>query len=100
MHFNDNSLKSFFEKLYGMPYDDNIAHKHKGITCEDFARRLLLTLPERYRDVMIMRLGLNDQKPMILREIAKCINRTTERVRQIESKALRLMRKASAYGTF
>lgn len=49
-------------------------------------------LKEREKEVLMLRFGFNDEKPMTLEEIGKKYNITRERVRQIEAKALKKIR--------
>src|SRR3989344_5593628 len=61
-------------------------------------KRLLTTLPERARDVIMSRYGLGDTaKKMTLEAIGKKYGVTRERVRQIENYALMSIRKSAAY---
>lgn len=53
------------------------------------------TLDERERKIIILRYGLVDDKRMTLEEVGKIVKLTKERVRQIESKALRNLRHPS-----
>jgi RNA polymerase primary sigma factor len=55
-------------------------------------RSSLETLSDRERAVLEMRYGLNDGEPRTLEEVGQTFNVTRERVRQIESKALRKLR--------
>ena len=50
-------------------------------------------LPERERKVLEMRYGIKDDEPMTLREIGEELELSRERVRQIEARALRRLRK-------
>ena len=64
----------------------------------DLRKRLeeiLGTLDDRSKDVIIKRFGLNGQEPMTLEEIGEIYDVTRERIRQIESKALRKLRHPS-----
>lgn len=56
---------------------------------------ILNILDGRSKDVIIKRFGLNGQEPMTLEEIGEIYNLTRERIRQIESKALRKLRHPS-----
>ena len=56
---------------------------------------ILGTLTEREADVLRMRFGLVDGKPHTLEEVGKQFDVTRERIRQIESKALRKLRHPS-----
>lgn len=55
-------------------------------------QKSLHILNERERDVIIRRFGLNEQAPMTLEDIGKIYGITRERVRQIESKAMRKLK--------
>jgi RNA polymerase primary sigma factor len=55
---------------------------------EQALRHALAELPEREREVVTMRYGLDGGEPTPLREIGRRLGITPERVRQIESKAL------------
>ncbi|MCO5554759.1 hypothetical protein L7F22_008293 [Adiantum nelumboides] len=55
-------------------------------------KKVLKTLSEREKAVMILRYGLEDGKMRTLEEIGKCFNVTRERVRQIEVKAMRKLK--------
>ena len=61
-------------------------------------KRLLSSLPDRARDVLIHRYGLGkDDKRMTLDAIGKLYGITRERVRQIENYALGMVRKSDEY---
>jgi RNA polymerase primary sigma factor len=49
----------------------------------------LRSLPERHRDVVVLRYGLDDAEPKTLEEIGRRLGLTRERVRQIEVEALK-----------
>jgi RNA polymerase primary sigma factor len=56
---------------------------------QDALRRAVAGLPERERDVLKLRFGLNgDSTPKSLEQIGKSLGLTRERVRQIETRAL------------
>lgn len=50
---------------------------------------MLRGLPEREEKILRMRFGLDDGRPKTLEEVGRACNVTRERIRQIESKALR-----------
>jgi RNA polymerase primary sigma factor len=50
---------------------------------------ILSTLPPREQEVLKMRFGLEDGYSLTLEEVGLCFDVTRERIRQIESKALR-----------
>ena len=54
--------------------------------------KVLSTLTERERRVLILRFGLDNGTPKTLEEVGKEFNVTRERIRQIEAKALRKIR--------
>ncbi len=56
---------------------------------------VLSTLPERERDVILMRYGLTDGLSHTLEEVAAYFEVTRERIRQIEQKGLKKLRHAS-----
>ncbi len=62
------------------------------------SKRLLAVLPERARDVITKRFGLNNENKMTLEAIGGIYGITRERVRQIENFALNSIRKSDAYG--
>ena len=53
---------------------------------------ILATLSDREKEVMVMRFGLEDDNPKTLEEIGQHFGVTRERIRQIETKALRKLR--------
>ena len=55
-------------------------------------RHALDGLPEREREVLELRFGLTDGKDHTLEEVSRYYDLTRERVRQIEAKALRILR--------
>ena len=59
---------------------------------------MLASLGEREREVLFLRYGLDRGAPRTLEELAHRFNVTRERIRQIESKALAKLRRASTEG--
>jgi len=57
--------------------------------------KLLSELSDRERRVLLLRFGLEDDRPRTLEEVGKEFNVTRERIRQIEAKALRKLRQPS-----
>jgi RNA polymerase primary sigma factor len=57
--------------------------------------RVLSELSDRERRVLLLRFGLEDDRPRTLEEVGKEFNVTRERIRQIEAKALRKLRHPS-----
>ena len=77
----------------------------EGISPEDYAtqsllksdlRKLLLTLSEQQREVIVMRFGLNTGSKMTLNQIGNRMEISRERVRQVERSALRKLRQRGA----
>lgn len=56
---------------------------------------VLDTLSEREKKVLLLRFGVEDDRPRTLEEVGKEFNVTRERIRQIEAKALRKLRHPS-----
>ena len=52
-------------------------------------RHALEALPERERQVIVMRYGLNGGRPRTLEEVGRAFNVTRERIRQIENHTLK-----------
>jgi RNA polymerase nonessential primary-like sigma factor len=75
----------------------------EGSTPEDYVNRLwqrelldtiLAELPERQRQVLVLRYGLNDaEQGLTLRQISQHMDLSHERIRQLESKALGTLRR-------
>ena len=58
---------------------------------ESVLRGFLETLTPRENQVIKLRFGIDREKPLLLREIGELYNVGPERIRQIETKALRKM---------
>jgi RNA polymerase primary sigma factor len=52
-------------------------------------KRVLMTLPEREREVLELRYGLNGNRPLTLEEVGQAFGVTRERIRQIENNTLK-----------
>lgn len=55
--------------------------------------QILPILPERYQHILTLRFGLNGEPPQTLDTVGKSMNLTRERVRQIEMKSLKKLRR-------
>ncbi|MBU5292880.1 RNA polymerase sigma factor RpoD/SigA [Anaerosalibacter bizertensis] len=62
---------------------------------EENLDKILSTLSPREKEILELRFGLKDNKPNTLQEIGDKYNLTRERIRQIESKALKKIRKTN-----
>lgn len=75
---------------------DNIMKSTEALVDDIMLRieidKVLNTLTERERKVLILRFGLDDGTPKTLEDVGKLFNVTRERIRQIEAKALRKIR--------
>jgi RNA polymerase primary sigma factor len=90
---NDESLVDSLEnKKQSSPVAECIIH-------DEIARlsRLLDDLQERDARILRMRYGIGGQEPMTLQEIGDRVNLSRERVRQIESKALKNLNQMFSY---
>lgn len=63
-----------------------------GTFIREDIEKSLHVLNERERDVIIKRFGLDGEKPMTLEDIGKIYGITRERIRQIESRAMRKLK--------
>ena len=81
---NEGALGDLFASEQGMPEEEI------GVSLEqDVLRRAVSQLPDREREVVKLRYGLNgDRDPVSLEAIGRQLGLTRERVRQIEANAL------------
>ena len=84
----EKSIVSFIEDEYSNPERSHI----QSLINQDLAQVLLQKLPSREREILELRLGLENGEEKTLKEIGKVLNVTRERVRQIESEALSRLR--------
>ena len=73
-------------------YDDKIPEKASYESLRKLLNKLLDTLPQREHEILSLRYGLEDGNELTLEEVGQIYNLTRERIRQIESKALRRLR--------
>jgi RNA polymerase primary sigma factor len=66
----------------------------EGTLSEDL-EKVLATLPEREREIIVMYYGLNGEEPITLEEIGQRIGLTRERIRQIKEKAIQRLKHKS-----
>jgi len=81
---NEGALGDLFASEHGVPEEEI------GVSLEqDVLRRAVAQLPDREREVVKLRYGLNgDRDPASLEAIGRALGLTRERVRQIEANAL------------
>lgn len=82
---DDSALIDFIEDKKAM---DPAAYASSQAV-KDAVNELLKELPEREEMILRMRFGLDDGRPKTLEEVGNACHVTRERIRQIESKALR-----------
>ncbi len=87
------TLSDFIEDKKAVSPDQYTTNEYLRET----VNRILKQLPERDEMVLRMRFGLDDGQPKTLEEVGKKYNITRERIRQIESKALRKLNKSYAH---
>jgi RNA polymerase primary sigma factor len=77
-------LGDFIEDEGYMPPEEQVMN----ISLKEDINKVLKDLPSKEAQVLQYRYGLNDKKPMSLKEIGDIYDLTKERIRQIEQKAL------------
>lgn len=88
---DSGQLGDFLEDNDALDPED-IADK---VSLKEKIEKYLQNLPQREREVLELRFGLVDGKDHTLEEVSNYFNVTRERIRQIESKALRKLRHPS-----
>lgn len=92
----DNVYREGFEATLGeMLEDESAAKPEENATSELLTRdinRLLQTLAPQEREVIKLRFGLANGRPLTLEESGKILGYSRERVRQIEFKAMKKLR--------
>jgi len=90
----DSHLGDFIEdKSAVSPLDSVVSTSRR-----DEVRRVMRTLTPREEEVLAKRFGLSDGTEHTLEEVGRLHNVTRERIRQVESKALRKLRHPSRAG--
>lgn len=85
---DDSNLGDFVPDTSVLTPEQNV----ESVMLREHIDSLLADLKERERQVIVLRFGLEDGHPRTLEEVGKEFNVTRERIRQIESKALRKLR--------
>ena len=92
----DNELEDFISST-----EETLEEKVITSTMQEKVRELLeKELTSKEADVLILRFGLNDGKPLSLREIGERLNISPEGVRKNETRALMKLRKSDSIKTF
>ena len=86
---DDSNLGDFVADSNAVTPEGNV----ESVMLREHIDALLGDLKERERQVIVLRFGLEDGHPRTLEEVGKEFNVTRERIRQIEAKALRKLRK-------
>ena len=87
----DNHLGDFIEDRDGSSTDEAVSYQ----ILKEQVEEVLNTLPEREARILRLRFGLEDDRGRTLEEIGAVYGITRERIRQIETKALRKLRHPS-----
>ena len=96
----NNELKDFIPSTEET-LEEKVITKIITSTMQEKVRELLeKELTPKEADVLILRFGLNDGKPLLLREIGKKLNISPEGVRQKETRALMKLRKSDSIKPF
>jgi RNA polymerase primary sigma factor len=88
----DDEESSFVGDFIGDPMADSPSRRAAIAILKDRFDDILRDLPKREEKIIRLRFGLNDGMPRTLEEVGRMFNITRERVRQIESKALKKLR--------
>jgi RNA polymerase primary sigma factor len=85
----DGKLEDVIEQVIVSPIEEATAELLK-----DDLSNALQVLPPREREIISLRYGLLDRRQRTLEEVGRHFNLTRERVRQIEARALALLRES------
>jgi RNA polymerase primary sigma factor len=88
----DDEESSFVGDFISDPMADSPSRRAAISILKDRFTDILRDLPKREEKIIRLRFGLNDGMPRTLEEVGRMFNITRERVRQIESKALKKLR--------
>ncbi len=88
----DDEESSFVGDFISDPMADSPSRSAAISILKDRFDDILRDLPKREEKIIRLRFGLNDGFPRTLEEVGRMFNITRERVRQIESKALKKLR--------
>jgi RNA polymerase primary sigma factor len=88
----NSTLSDFIEDEKAVSPDEYASNQY----LREEVDKILRDLPEREEKILRMRFGLDDGKPKTLEEVGRVCNVTRERIRQIETKALRRLNRSFA----
>jgi len=88
----NSTLSDFIEDEKAVSPDEYASNQY----LHEEVDKILKDLPEREEKILRMRFGLDDGKPKTLEEVGRVCNVTRERIRQIETKALRRLNRSFA----
>jgi len=88
----NSTLSDFIEDEKAVSPDEYASNQY----LREEVDKILKDLPEREEKILRMRFGLDDGKPKTLEEVGRVCNVTRERIRQIETKALRRLNRSFA----
>ena len=91
----DEEEDSFLGDFIPIDEEESVDSIIQNRALHDSLDKVMETLTRRERLVLELRFGLNGGRPWTLEEVGKEFNVTRERIRQIEAKALRKMRRPS-----
>jgi RNA polymerase primary sigma factor len=86
----DTELLDLLEDNNGQSPEERV---NESVMCHEVSEVLGLFLTEQERGVISLRYGLSSSKPYTLEEVGSVFNLSRERVRQIQSKAMRKLRR-------
>jgi excisionase family DNA binding protein len=85
-------VDSLIQEAYRLGVEEGKSPMFRKSEGQEITPEMLATLPEREQKILAMRLGLNGDRAYTLNEVGLYFDLTTERIRQIEAKALRRLR--------
>jgi RNA polymerase primary sigma factor len=90
----DSTLRDFLEDPFAESPDERVVRS----SLQERTRQVLKSLTPREEQILKMRFGMGDGLEHTLEEVGRFFNVTRERIRQIETKALRKLRQSSRAG--
>ena len=97
---SDSSASSVLEDMIADDTSRDPEHELARKVLYERLYEMLETLPEREQQIIILRFGLFDNRPLPLAEVSTRFNLTKERIRQLEIQILGNMRKLAQNNFF